>query len=210
MSHVQYGLPGMIEGQTNLGLRGGNEDRMVYASQNQTGQHSYSPEEVRAFASHINQMLASDPELSRILPLDPNNQNAFFEVMKDGVILCKMLNIVKPGLINPRHISTSNSIHHKTQNLNTAIRACKEIGIQVVNISAEDFLNGIRHLMLSLIWQVVRQDLIKHINLDAHPEIISLLQSGEDYKQFLNLTPEHTLLRWFNQQLQNAGHPRKS
>jgi len=63
--------------------------------------------------------------------------------------------------------------------------------------------------MLSLVWQIIRQDLLKYVNLEAHPEMITLMENGEDLAHFQALTPENTLLRWFNQQLTQAGHPRR-
>jgi len=204
-----YGnLPGLIEAQSTLNRQGGQSN--VYASSVQTGgQHSYSGDEVRAFASYINQVLSTDPDLKNVLPLDHQDHGHFFNTLRDGVIICKLLNVIKPGLIDPRHISLRNSVHHIAQNVNTALRACKEIGIQSVNISAEDFMNCTRHLMLSLLWQIIRKNLVKQINLESHPEMVSLMESGEDLNQFIHMTPENTLLRWFNQQLTSAGHHRK-
>jgi hypothetical protein len=55
---------------------------------NQGATHSYSEEEVRIAASHINEIFATDPELAfGYLPLTPDNHKEFFDKFKDGVIL---------------------------------------------------------------------------------------------------------------------------
>jgi len=67
----------------------------------------------------------------------------------------------------------------------------------------------IEHLILGVIWQVIRIGLMHQINLKSHPELYRLLEPGEDIKSFLNLPPEKILLRWVNYHLKNAGSDKR-
>ena len=42
----------------------------------------------------------------------------------------------------------------QVENLNLAINSAKSIGCNVVNIGAQDLLDGRHHLVLGLLWQV--------------------------------------------------------
>jgi len=47
------------------------------------------------------------------------------------------------------------------------------------------------------------------INIKDHPDIIVLKKSDEELEDFLKLSPEELLIRWFNYHLSNACHPRR-
>lgn len=94
------------------------------------------------------------------------------------------------------------------ENLNLAINAAKSIGITVVNIGSSDIQEGRPHLVLGLVWQVVKMALLANINLKANPNLIRLLEPGETLEAFLKLPPEKILLRWFNHHLEEA-RPRR-
>jgi len=95
------------------------------------------------------------------------------------------------------------------ENLNLAINSAKAIGCSIVNIGAEDIWAEKEHLVLGMIWQVIRIGLMAEINLKDHPELYRLLEPGEDLKSFLNLPPEKILLRWVNHHLKNAGSDKR-
>src|SRR5690349_13980063 len=50
--------------------------------------------------------------------------------------------------------------------------------------------------------------MLDKVSVDRHPEMLALMEEGEDVNHFVNLPPEQTLLRWFNYHLKKAGHPR--
>lgn len=72
-------------------------------------------------------MVCYPPSLATPLQLDCIFPQSTPLTPSPGVLLCKFLNVVKPGVIDPKHISATGNItiHHKTQNLNTAINACR-------------------------------------------------------------------------------------
>jgi len=177
------------------------------------GLHSYSTEEVSAFADHLNNVLGSDPKLAYLMPLDPDSDDLFAKC-GDGVILSKFVNLIQPYTIDERAINFPKkkplSIFKVNENLNLALNACRAVGVRVVNIGAGDMREVSNpSLVLGLMWQMVRMHLMADINLKAHPELIRLLEANETLEDLLKLTPEKILLRWMNYHLKEAGSNRR-
>lgn len=97
-----------------------------------------------------------------------------------------------------------------TENNNIVITSAKGIGCSVVNIGSDDLQEGKEHLILGLIWQIIRRGLLSKIDIKIHPELYRLLDDGETLEEFLRLPPDQILLRWFNYHLKAAGHKRRS
>lgn len=96
-----------------------------------------------------------------------------------------------------------------TENNNIVIASAKGIGCSVVNIGPTDLSDGREHLILGLIWQVIRRGLLSKIDIKQHPELYRLLEDDETLEQFLRLPPDQILLRWFNFHLKAAGWQRR-
>jgi len=178
--------------------------------QSQHASHSFSDEEKEGFVEYINDCIASDPDVKYLgFPLNPKGMD-IFNAVKDGVLLCKLINFCVKGTIDERAINKKNLNAFKiTENNNLVINSAKAIGCQVVNIGAPDLAEGKVHLVLGLIWQIIRIGLLSSINLKNHPYLIRLLEPGETLEDLLKLSPEQILLRWFNYHLKNAGSPRR-
>jgi hypothetical protein len=58
-------------------------------------------------------------------------------------------------------------------------------------------LSGQPILVLGLIWQIIKIQLLSSISLKNFPELVLLLQEGEDLDLLLKLPPEEILLRWY-------------
>jgi len=95
------------------------------------------------------------------------------------------------------------------ENNNLAIGSAASIGCTVVNIGANDIISGTPHIILGLVWQIIRIGLLANVTLTAHPELYRLLEPGEDINDLLKLPPEQILLRWVNYHLKNAGRADK-
>eukprot|EP01105_Mastigella_eilhardi_P005814 TRINITY_DN17520_c0_g1_i1.p1 TRINITY_DN17520_c0_g1~~TRINITY_DN17520_c0_g1_i1.p1 ORF type:complete len:559 (+),score=206.35 TRINITY_DN17520_c0_g1_i1:230-1678(+) len=139
--------------------------------------------------------------------------DALFESCKDGIMLCKLINDAVKDTIDERVINVPRrkkmNIHLCHENQNLCINSAKAIGCNVVNIGANDFIEGRAHLIMGLIWQIIRIGLLAKINLANHPELYRLLMPGETLQDLLKLGPEAILLRWVNYHLQKAGSSRK-
>jgi plastin-1 len=168
--------------------------------------HSYAEEERAAFADHINSVLAGDKDVS--LPINPDDES-LFRAMADGVLLCKVINSAVPGTIFEKALNIKPKNQHKVvENQNLAINSCKSIGCQVVNIGSQDLIEGKPHLVLGLLWQIIKIGLLQNISLKNCPELIVLLNDGESLADFMRLPPEQILLRWVNYHLKKAGSAR--
>nr|XP_043896906.1 plastin-2-like [Solea senegalensis] len=161
-------------------------------------QHSISEQERFAFANYINSSLETDPDCAHVLPIDPNTA-ALFKAVADGIVLCKLINLSVPDTIDERTITKKRLNQFTTQeNLNLALNSASAIGCQVVNIGAQDLKEGKPHLVLGLLWQIIKIGLFADIELSRNEAIAALLQEGETLEDLMKLSPEELLLRWAN------------
>lgn len=173
--------------------------------------HVIPDSERLAFSEHINNCLQSDTHASRHLPLGLEGSQDLYEKTGDGLIYCKLINLAEPGTIDERAINKKDTlnVYQKTENLNLAIQAAKRIGCQIVNIGPMDLIEGRPVLVLGLIWQIIKIQLMSQISLRHCPELALLALDGEDPSILASLSPEDLLLRWFNYHLNKAGTSRR-
>ncbi|XP_078483473.1 plastin-3-like [Ciona intestinalis] len=166
-------------------------------------QHSYSEEECAAFNKWIKKNLEDDEDCKiRVKNMQAND---FFKRMKDGIILCKMVNLSQPDTIDERTINKKNlNIYREQENINLALNSASAIGCNIVNIGAEDIVQKKEHLILGLLWQVIRIGLFRKIDLIHNPGISALLLEGETLDDLRAMSPEDLLLRWMNYHLQQS------
>lgn len=171
--------------------------------------HSYTAQERRSFAEHINRTMKDDRDLVTVLPLNVES-DALFSAVADGVLLTKWLNKLKPGIIPERSFQLlPRNRFEKLQNQTNVLNAARELGLNIVNMGPEDLVDPKPHLVLGLIWQIVRLELLSKVTVKQHPEIVVLMEPNEEVETFLDVTPEVNLLRWFNYHLKKQGSPRR-
>uniref|UniRef100_A0A8C2H727 Plastin 1 (I isoform) n=1 Tax=Cyprinus carpio TaxID=7962 RepID=A0A8C2H727_CYPCA len=159
-------------------------------------QHSYSDEEKVAFVNWINKALADDPDCKQLIPMDPET-DSLFKSVKDGILLCKMINLSQPDTIDERVINTKKCTPFTmTENLVLALNSASAIGCTVVNIDAQDMKAGTPHLVLGLLWQIIK------IGLFLSSRV---LIASEELDHLMSMSPEDLLLRWVNYHLKAAG-----
>ncbi|XP_066267735.1 plastin-2-like [Branchiostoma lanceolatum] len=165
---------------------------------------SYSEEEKTAFADWINSNLANDEDCKPYLDIDVNTDELWTKI-QDGILLCKLINLSCPGTIDERAINTGKLNQYKaTGNLNLALNSASAIGCNTVNIGAVDLQEGKPHLVLGLLWQIIRTGLFARIDVQHSPGLVQLLKDGEDMEDLPKLTPEETLQRWVSFHLVNV------
>lgn len=137
-----------------------------------------------------------------------------FDECRDGLVLCKLINDSVPDTIDTRVLNKPHP--HKplnafqiTENNNIVITSAKGIGCSVVNIGSSDLAEAREHLILGLIWQIIRKGLLANVDIKLHPELYRLCEDGETIEDLLKLTPDQLLLRWFNYHLKQAGWHRR-
>ncbi|XP_076595724.1 plastin-3-like [Chaetodon auriga] len=168
-------------------------------------QHSISEVERFAFANYINSSLEKDSDCDHVLPINPNNED-LFKAVADGIVLCKLINLSVPDTIDERTINKKKLTAFTTQeNLNLALNSASAIGCQVVNIGAQDLKEGKPHLVLGLLWQIIKIGLFADIELSRNEAIAALLEEGESLEELMKLSPEELLLRWANFHLKKVG-----
>ena len=169
---------------------------------------TFSEEERTAYVKVINSSLADDPICKKYLPIEPDS-NEVFDRIKDGVLLCKLINKAQEGTIDERVINKKENmnIFQQVENLNLAISAAKSIGLNCIGLNYDSIMDGKNYIMvLGLMWQVVKLVVMRNIQLKHHPELIRLFNPGEQLSDLLKLSPEQLLLRWFNYHLKQAGY----
>ena len=154
--------------------------------------------------------MRGDPLVARHLPLNSEADDLFTKTF-DGLLFCKLINLAVPDTIDVRAINQKETmnVYQKSENINLALNAAKAIGCQVVNIGAQDLIEGRPILILGLLWQIIRIQLLSHVSLKEHPELVVLLNDGETLAAFLKLPPEQILVRWVNYHLARSGSDRR-
>jgi len=132
-----------------------------------------------------------------------------FDAVAEGVLLAKYINKIRPGAIMEKKLATKpRNTFEISQNHVLTLEAAKEIGLKIVNIGPTDLITKTPHLVLGLTWQLIRLGLLDKVSVAKQPGLVALLEPGEDVNALISLTPEETLLRWFNYHLRRAGHHR--
>ncbi|MBA0728894.1 hypothetical protein Golax_023208, partial [Gossypium laxum] len=156
--------------------------------------HTISESEKASYVAHINNYLAQDGFLNKYLPIDPSS-NDLFEIVKDGVLLCKLINVAVPGTIDERAINNKRLLNpwERNENHTLCLNSAKAIGCTVVNIGTQDFIEG-------------RIQLLADLNLKKTPQLVELVDDSKDVEELMSLPPEKILLRWMNFQLKKSSY----
>lgn len=172
--------------------------------------HTYSAEEKECFARVINETLKDD-ELCmsmELIPIDPKT-NDLFHVVDNGVIFCKLVNKIQKDTVDERVLRNTKNIFQIKENLNLALSAIKSVGCKVISMDSELILKHTEHLILGLLWQLIRIIMVQDIDLKKVPEIIRLAEEDEEMTDLLALAPESLLVRWVNFHMKNSGSDRR-
>jgi len=176
--------------------------------------------EVGAYVEHLNNLLKGDKDLANVLPLAGMD---LFEKVRDGILLSKVVNQIKPNTVNTSKLTYninmaevengaapgSKAIFEVTANQNAFLEGAAKLGIKIVNIGAQDLINGSHDLVLGVVWQIIRAHLLQNVDILSHPELIRLMERHENLKTLIDIGPEALLIRWFNYHLRRANSQRK-
>ncbi|KAK1032308.1 fimbrin, partial [Friedmanniomyces endolithicus] len=154
-------VPGRSRGMSNAaggGAAGSSPQTSQHASKSSQGggritvggatgssQHTINEEERTAFTSHINAVLAGDPDIGHLLPFQLDTFE-MFDQCKDGLLLAKLINDSVPDTIDERVLNRVGkkikqlNTFQMTENNNIVIESAKGIGCSVVNIGSGDII----------------------------------------------------------------------
>eukprot|EP00761_Pharyngomonas_kirbyi_P014269 gb/GECH01014299.1/.p1 GENE.gb/GECH01014299.1/~~gb/GECH01014299.1/.p1 ORF type:complete len:778 (+),score=248.19 gb/GECH01014299.1/:1-2334(+) len=178
---------------------------------NQSGGYSsFTEGEKLMFVDFINSTLQDDPDLSCVLPIDPENMDVF-QVLQSGVVLCKLINHAVPGTIDMKivHKGKKLSRFQMIENLDSALSGAKAVGLTVVNISPQEIIDGKPSLVMGVLWQIMRLDLLSQMDVGEHVGLLELKGDYEDLNAFLNVSKKELLTRWINHHMMKfqSQHP---
>lgn len=113
-----------------------------------------------------------------------------------------------PGTIDERAINTKCILNpwERNENHTLCLNSAKAIGCTVVNIGTQDLIEGRSHLLLGLISQIIKIQLLADLNLKKTPQLLELVDDSKDVEELMGLSPEKLLLKWMNFHLQKAGY----
>lgn len=171
--------------------------------------HVINESEKTSYVNHINNFLGEDHFLKNFLPLDPAS-NDVFNLVRDGVLLCKLINVAVPGTIDERAINTKKDLNpwEKNENHTLCLNSAKAIGCTVVNIGTQDLIEARPHLVLGLLSQIIKVQLLADLNLKKTPQLAELVadDNGKEAEELVTLAPDKMLLKWMNFHLKKAGY----
>ena len=119
--------------------------------------------------------------------------NNLFVDLQDGVVFIKLLDYLKPGIINPRNVTLEPKSRFKQiENANYVVQLGKQLKLSLVNVSGLDIVDGNKKLMLAIIWQLQRMYTL---------QVLSGLASN----QGINEMSENKIVEWANQKVSSTG-----
>lgn len=126
-----------------------------------------SESEVAAYLQWINHQLEGDRDLADILPLslkENEEKPSLFKGFYNGLLLAKIVNKIQPGLIDESLLNKNPKSKLKMiENHNLALEGARKVGINIVNIDGTDLMNGTKHLILGITWQLIKAQLFKSV-----------------------------------------------
>ncbi|KAB1226986.1 Fimbrin-1 [Morella rubra] len=196
-----------LQGRATAKLGGSKNSSSFLKASTTTLLHTIIESEKASYVRHINSYLGDDPFLSQYLPLHPAT-NDLFDLAKDGIFLCKLINVAVPGTIDERAINTKQVLNpwERNENHTLCLNSAKAIGCTVVNIGTQDLVEGRPHLVLGLISQIIKIQLLADLSLKKTPQLVELVDDSNDVEELMSLPPDKVLLKWMNFHLQRAGY----
>eukprot|EP01135_Chromosphaera_perkinsii_P002112 Nk52_evm46s217 gene=Nk52_evmTU46s217 len=160
--------------------------------------------EIRNVMNYLNSNL-NDENLSDYLPIE--DEENFFDIVADGVVLGCLVNKCIEGTIPKSKIKTKNLNKFTIGENNQAVlEGIKKIGGVVVNVGVEDFINGNESIIMGLLQQIIRLTLLGRVNLNL-AKVCSRKEFENVYEKndFKEKNAEAILLKWFNYILKDFG-----
>ena len=162
--------------------------------------------EKECFSKLINYYLKNDIECKDILPINHKSKDIYKKI-KNGLILYKLINIIKPGIIDKGIINKKENMTIDFQKfiLNIIINSVKFLGC-FIDITADDILNEVVEKDIDLLFQLFKLIFAKNISIEKYPQLLRLKNERENDEDILKLGLEDFLKRWFNYHLSKTKY----
>lgn len=142
--------------------------------------HSISTQEQKAFTNWVERHLQDDPECAQYFPFVFEGDD-LYNKCTDGVLLCKLVNFAQPGTIVEKAINRPTSpdkplgVYQKLENLRLALNSARALGCSIVNIRPDDLMRAKQHLLLGLVWQIIKIGLTRSISVTQRNDIVWMM-----------------------------------
>ena len=168
----------------------------------------YSDKERNKYAKIINKVLKGDPDCGDRIPIDPNSDE-LYDKLRDGVILCKLINLCEPDTIKAGDFKTNPdmNVYDKYANLEKAIDGAKKIGVKA-ETNPDDVLDKNKGRDNDLLGEILARLNLKKNEVKQCPETKKISEGGETPEQVAELPVDDFLKKWVNHHLKHAGHPK--
>ena len=153
--------------------------------------------ELEFYSKYITHFLSSDPDLSALYPISHLN---LVETLKSGVLLCKLINTIKPNTITTTSIYTQIPLSPFQQraNLNLAINSLRFLDPTLPACTYTSILDCDMPTILEILWRTVKFYHLNQISAENFSDLSSLIAPNNDPDTIWLLSPEELLLRWVN------------
>ncbi|KAJ3428611.1 fimbrin-1 [Anaeramoeba flamelloides] len=170
----------------------------------------------RMLSHWINNQLKFDRDLNHLLPIGTKSPDLVFAI-KDGLLLCKLINSCVPETIDVRVINTfdeeidfDSDRESVLENHTLCINSALAIGCSIKGIKPTSLIDEEEIPCIQLTWEIIKQGLLARVNLKDHPELAELtLMDKETMETLSKSTPEELIIKWFNYHLSSAGNQTK-
>ena len=100
----------------------------------------------------INVILKDEKDLGDYLPINKND--SLFDAFSNGVLLCKIVNIIDPDSIDFRVIKNTKNMtsFEIDNNLKLGLAASNFLGVKLIGITPETFVKKVPHLILEALF----------------------------------------------------------
>lgn len=100
--------------------------------------------------------------------------NNLYEEARDGEILCKVCDRIKPGSVDWKaYEKNPKNFLHKNNNCGVAFDACKNVGAKTIGIAAKDIVDGHKKNILAIVWQLVRFHYMQLLGSKTEKDILA-------------------------------------
>jgi len=115
--------------------------------------------------------------------------NNLYDDLSNGVMLLKLENQVQPGCVNEKKIQDPPKNNYAVlENCKLAIETAKNLKLSIINIGADDIKNGNQKLVLAIVWQLMRLQILN---------ILKELGGGENVS-------ESDMISWANKKVEKT------
>ncbi|MFS7931691.1 putative calponin domain, CH domain superfamily, fimbrin/Plastin [Helianthus anomalus] len=106
--------------------------------------------------------------------------------------LIKLINVAVPGTIDECAINSKKVLNpwERNENHTLCLNFAKAIGCTIVNIGTHVLVEGRPHLLLGLISQIVKIQLLATVDIKKTPELATMVEDSKEAEELMDLAPE--------------------